>query len=281
MNPPFFSIVIPTRDRVSQLTACLQSIAALDYPRDRMEVIVVDDGGVEPLREATSAVPFQLIRITHGGPGQARNAGAARAKGDYLAFTADDCLVDARWLRELADAARRVAGAAVAGTVRHGLPGDPYATASHALTTALTASLKNGGASFFTPNNLAVPADAFREVGGFDAAFDFGAGEDRDFCARWIDRGIAIVEAPQAIVEHRHPLTFGSFLRQHFTYGRGSCLFRQRLRNRGGASRPPEPLRFYATLVQDAGRDSSSLLVVLSQLANACGYARQASSWRR
>src|SRR5690349_21254254 len=99
MSLPFFSIVILTRTRATQLADCKAAIAKLDYPSDRIELIVIDDDGVDSL-----------------GPGRARNAGAAKAAGDYLAFTGDDCRVDTRWLREMAAVAQRTPGAAIAGT---------------------------------------------------------------------------------------------------------------------------------------------------------------------
>ncbi len=45
---PFFSIIVPTYNRLRQLSACVQSLTCLDYPRDRFEVIVVDDGSKTP-----------------------------------------------------------------------------------------------------------------------------------------------------------------------------------------------------------------------------------------
>src|SRR5690348_17430989 len=48
---PFFSVIIPTHNRPKQLAACLRAIAEVDYPRDRFEVIVVDDGGSASLQE--------------------------------------------------------------------------------------------------------------------------------------------------------------------------------------------------------------------------------------
>ena len=50
-DAPNFSIVIPTYNRPEQLVFCLQACARLDYPCDRFEVIVVDDGGATPLDE--------------------------------------------------------------------------------------------------------------------------------------------------------------------------------------------------------------------------------------
>ena len=103
---PSVSIVIPTYGRPGQLAECLRSIAQLDYPRDRYEVIVVDDGGpslldpvVAPFR---AQVSLTLIRQRNAGPSAARNAGAERASGEYLAFTDDDCLLDPGWLGALA-----------------------------------------------------------------------------------------------------------------------------------------------------------------------------------
>ncbi len=46
--PPRVSVIVPTRDRTADLDECLGTLAGLDYPRGRLEVIVVDDGSVDP-----------------------------------------------------------------------------------------------------------------------------------------------------------------------------------------------------------------------------------------
>ena len=43
-TPARFSVVVPTYNRPARLAACLAAVAALDYPRDAFEVVVVDDG---------------------------------------------------------------------------------------------------------------------------------------------------------------------------------------------------------------------------------------------
>lgn len=93
---PFFSIIIPTYNRPERLATCIQSLAHLDYSRDRFEVIVVDDGSPMPLEPVVA--PFQnkfdvtLIKQPNAGPATARNTGAARASGQFLVFTDDDCM---------------------------------------------------------------------------------------------------------------------------------------------------------------------------------------------
>ncbi len=94
--PPIdFSIIVPTFQRPEGLRRCLAALLRMDYPADRYEVIVVDDGSdppVEPLvREAVGAATCRFIRQENHGPGPARNAGAAQARGRWLAFTDDDC----------------------------------------------------------------------------------------------------------------------------------------------------------------------------------------------
>src|SRR5262245_35313420 len=93
---PFISVIIPTYERVGQLSVCLGALVAQDYPRDHFEVLVVDDGsatspeaGVDAFRDRLNV---QFLTQRHAGPATARNFGAAHAKGDFLAFTDDDCV---------------------------------------------------------------------------------------------------------------------------------------------------------------------------------------------
>src|SRR5215510_13892949 len=88
MRQPFVSIVIPTYNRPSQLVRCLDGLAQLTYPENCFEVIVVDDGGPIDLTPAIARYRDQLnltlLRQSRGGPGVARNAGAAVAQGDII-----------------------------------------------------------------------------------------------------------------------------------------------------------------------------------------------------
>jgi GT2 family glycosyltransferase len=88
-----------------------------------------------------------------------------------------------------------------------------------------------------------MPASRFRELGGFDAAsFRLAAGEDRDFCARWRERGWPLRQVNAAVIHHFHQMTLPKFWRQCFGYGRGACTF-HRL----------EAMRGYNSLVRDSG----------------------------
>ena len=100
-----FSVVIPTFDRPHLLRASLESLVGQRFPRDRFEVIVVDDGGTVPAQAVAEAYMGQLsltvCRQSQAGPSAARNAGAERARAPYIAFLDDDCRADPAWLHEL------------------------------------------------------------------------------------------------------------------------------------------------------------------------------------
>jgi len=77
-------------------------LAALDYPGEKLEIIVVDDGSTDNTGEVAAAFDVNLIRLPASrGPSACRNAGAGEAKGDILAFLDSDCRAGRGWLKEL------------------------------------------------------------------------------------------------------------------------------------------------------------------------------------
>jgi GT2 family glycosyltransferase len=134
--------------------------------------------------------------------------------------------------------------------------------------------------AFFTSNNLAVPADLFRRVGGFNESFPLAAGEDREFCDRWQERGFHLRWVPDAVVRHAHGLSARAFWRQHLNYGRGAFHLRQARALRGEPALRLEPLSFYRRLVTYPLRARRSHpapvlmgLLSVAQVANALGFA--------
>jgi GT2 family glycosyltransferase len=130
---------------------------------------------------------------------------------------------------------------------------------------------------FFATNNLALPADRFHAIGGFDATFL--TSEDRELCNRWMYHGYPLTYASEALVYHAHMLTFGTFWWQHFNYGRGAFHFH---RTRARLHQEPmklEPKSFYLNMLRypflhRQGRVAWLLtaLVVMSQGASAAGF---------
>ena len=286
MNQPFFSIVIPTYNRPDRLKNCLQSISNLDYPRERFEVIIVDDGSSTPLEPVVT--PFhQQIEITfitqpNAGPASARNKGAAKARGKFLVFTDDDCQATANWLNSLETQFSQTPDSLLGGQTLNALPDNLYSTASQLLIDYLYEYYNTDckQASFFASNNFALSTEYFHQVGRFDTTFPLAAGEDREFCDRWLHHSYQMIAVPDAQIYHAHKLTLRSFWRQHFNYGRGAFHFHQLRSKRGVGEIKVEPLSFYFKLLNYPFLNPSnhqpplilSLLFFISQFANISGF---------
>ena len=284
-SKPFFSIVIPTYGRPQQLAICLDSLAHLDYPHDRFEVIVVDDGSENPPDAVVASfddrLAITLLRQPHTGPATARNAGAAQAKGSFLALTDDDCRPAPHWLSALAARFAVAPDCAIGGYTLNALPRNIYATASQMLVDYLYVyyNADPNQACFFASNNLALPTDRFWAAGGFDTIFPRAAAEDRDLCDRWLHHGYRLLYAPEALVYHSHALGFRTFLQQHFNYGRGAFHFHQARAQRGQCPVRLEPLKFYLGLLRSPLSQTPywpgvllTALMGLSQIANMAGF---------
>jgi cellulose synthase/poly-beta-1,6-N-acetylglucosamine synthase-like glycosyltransferase len=280
-------VVIATRDRPERLAACLESLAAQDYPRERFEVIVVEDGGDSGLHQMAARyrdrLQLRTLERPFAGRSAARNHGAARAGGELVAFTDDDTQPAPGWLRALATRHASVPGDALGGRTVSMSATNPYARVG-GLILDLAYAHQNSrlprAARFFAANNLALPADRFRKLGGFNP--QLGVSEDRELCDRWVEHGFGMTFVPEAVIRHATPTSLLDFCRKHFGYGRGAFAY-QRARWRRGLGLSGFDSSFYRGPVREtlldvaAQRDSTSLaLLVVWQALTAAGFAWEA-----
>ncbi|MGQ9684104.1 MAG: glycosyltransferase [Anaerolineae bacterium] len=291
---PEVSVIVPTYNRPQALRECLEALAAQTYPKQRLQVVVVDDGSPQAPTGAVAAVQARLevtlLCQDRKGPAEARNRGAEVAKGEYIAFTDDDCRPAPGWLQRLVEHLRMWAGCVVGGHTVNALTSNPYATASQMLIDYLYEYYNGnpGRARFLTSNNLAMPAATFRALGGFSRAYVRAAAEDRDFCDHCLHAGIRMVYVPEAVVYHAHRMGLRDFWRQHFHYGRGAAIYRQTHARRWLTAVRVEPSSFYLRLFSYPFRRADrtaprcqALLLGLAQVANAAGFVWQACIGQR
>lgn len=279
---PLFSIIIPTYNRPRQIVACLESLTRLDYPRDRFEVIVVDDGSDEPLDAVVE--PFQkvlnlvLLRQANAGPAAARNRAADKAQGRYIAFTDDDCMPARDWLQKLAACFAQKPVCIVGGRTVNALDNNPFSMTSQNIISMGYDHYNavRDQARFFASNNMVVPQQEFLELGGFDESFT--TSEDRELCDRWIHAGYPMTYAPEVVIYHAHPMTLRSFWKQHFNYGRGAFRFHQTRSQKGWGNFEIEGgyylrlLRYPFTHGQSRQGLTLTAVLFVSQVANAAGF---------
>jgi glycosyltransferase involved in cell wall biosynthesis len=275
------SVIVPTRDRPDRLRRCLE---ALERQTARgFEVVVVDDGSVDGRATADVVARWAHARLVVGtgrGPAAARNVGAAAAAGRLLCFTDDDCRPEPGWLDAIAGSVARGADV-VAGPTSTALVGNPWSVASQTITNYLMDESRDdarGTTGFAPTSNVACRAEVWRAV-PFDDRYPSAAGEDRDWCARLSEHGVAVRVEPGARVWHDQDLTLRTFWRQQVRYGRGALRFHHRT----GTGRGLQPVRFYTGLIRAGFAHGAvvGLLVLLAQVATAWGVIAEAVSTRR
>jgi glycosyltransferase involved in cell wall biosynthesis len=242
------SVIVCSRDREESLRAALRSILAVDYPA--FEVVIVDSA---PATDATSRVIQEAndhrVRYVHepgSGLSRARNSGIEAARGEILAFTDDDVVVDRSWLQAILRGFRRAARIdCVTGLV----VGAELETPSQAYFEA-----KVNWASSFQPRlydlaahrsddprypycagligtgaNFALSRSAAGSVGRFDEALGAGSppqgGEDLDYFLRVLLAGGTIAYEPASLVWHMHRRDESALVRQMYGYGAGLTAF--------------------------------------------------------
>lgn len=284
-----FSVVIPTYNRIPFLDTCVRGIAASDFPRDQLQIVVVNDGGDEiPLslvQDWKQRLNLCVVTQPNRGPAAARNFGVRHAQHNWVAFTDDDCVPAPDWLKHLGEALTTNPTAVVGGETVNGLSENVYAEASQTLVLFLmdyyyrvsdTASLL----AFFPANNFALARGTFEQLGGFDAAMRYA--EDRDFCARAAAAGFAFRYVASARVVHARAMNFWSFCRQHWAYGQGAFQYLERRTRADAKGLRLESLSFYAQMLGFPFKHRSpravlvAVLVVVSQIANGLGFLQAA-----
>lgn len=224
---PFVSVVIPTRDRGKELVECLESVYAQDYPADRIEIIVVDDGSVDETRKLAGGFPCKLLsNPSSRGQSFCRNLGAQEATAEIIALIDDDCVAGPTWLRDLAVYLQWDDLGAVGGYVDGYAPRsslERYEQAFSRLNLGKYILTGSGDSStFYIPTcNMLVRKSVFTELNGIRDSMHVG--EDVDFCWRLRDTGRRILYTPSGTVMHKHRNTLPTMLGRRADYGKSEA----------------------------------------------------------
>jgi cellulose synthase/poly-beta-1,6-N-acetylglucosamine synthase-like glycosyltransferase len=218
--------VIPARNAADTIAECIDSVLALDYPKDDFEVLVVDNASTDrtPAILERYADRVRVLYEPSRGPSHARNAGVRCARGGVIAFTDADCRVDPNWLTEIVPAVRDEDVGVAGGRILAARPCnyvERFGEAVHDHERALTAR----PSSVITANCAARKA-TLDAIGGFDPAFP--RSQDADLAFRLWGAGYRQVFVAGAVVYHRNERTLHGLMREGFQHGYWAVLLFER-----------------------------------------------------
>jgi mycofactocin system glycosyltransferase len=227
-SPPSVSIIIPVFNRPAEIEACLASLQVLDYPAEKIEVIVVDDASWDHTAAVVRRFDVRLIVQPHNqGQSAARNAGVAAADGEIIAFLDSDCTAQPDWLRSLTPYFQDPRVALVGGyvdTCYREKAMDRYEQVCSALNMGREPVMGRGDRSvFYVPTcNMLVRRQAYLQVGGLDERLQVG--EDVDLCWRLMAAKHHLLYRPEGAVRHKHRNRLLPGLLRRFDYGTSEAV---------------------------------------------------------
>ncbi len=220
---PSVSIIIPVRNRPQEIRACLTSLAKLNYPAEKIEILVVDDCSSDTTPAVIREFPVRLLALKmHRQASFCRNIAAGHANNEILAFIDSDCEADPDWLLDLTPVFREKSIAAVGGMIDSFYTInqlDQYEKVQSSLTISSWYKRSNELDRFFyVPScNFLVRRNCFKALGGFKN--DLHVGEDVDLCWRIQNSGLQVDYRPVGTIFHKHRNQLQAFCRRRFDYG--------------------------------------------------------------
>ncbi len=221
---PFVSIIVPAYNEGRNIAACVRSLLALDYPRKRMEVIVVDDASADDTSAQARALGARVLRNARNkGKAASLNRGIALARGELIATVDADSVVARNILKRMIGRFADPEVGSVTPSLKVLRPRsllDRVQQAEYSLNIFLRQTLSLMDSIHVTPGVFSLyRARALREVGGFDAG---NLTEDMEIALRLHDSGWRIENALDAVSYTLCPQGFRQLYRQRLRWYRGA-----------------------------------------------------------
>lgn len=219
-----YSIIVPVFNRPDEVDELLESL--LSQEEKDFEVIIVEDGSQVPCKKVCDKYADRLdlhyYYKDNSGPGQSRNYGAERAKGDYLLILDSDVVLPKGYIRAVSEELNREPADAFGGPdCAHESFTDTQKAISYSMTSFFTTGGIRGGKKKldkFYPRsfNMGIRRDVYQELGGFSK---MRFGEDIDFSIRIFKAGKRCRLFPEAWVWHKRRTDFRKFWKQVYNSG--------------------------------------------------------------
>ena len=226
MGKLFVSIIIPSYNSASTIGQAIKASLAQDYPENKMEIIVVDDGSTDNTRDVVKRyVDYKVTRsqshkVTYlwqekKGPAAARNRGWRRAKGDVIFFTDADCIPARDCLAVMTEDIVKKNIGVTAGTYGIKNRQSIVATSIHEEIMFRHLRMPNYINSFGTYNVL-IKRSILNGLGGFNENYLSSSAEDSDLSYRIIAKGYKIYFEKQSAVLHFYRENLYGYLKNQF-----------------------------------------------------------------
>ena len=220
-----YSIIVPVYNRPDEVDELLGSLT--EQTEKDFEVIIVEDGSSVTCEKVCNGYKATLdihyFMKENSGPGQSRNYGVARAKGEYVIILDSDVVLPPGYIESVSDELEKAPADAFGGPDKaHSSFTDIQKAISYSMTSFFTTggirgSKKKKLDKFYPRSfNMGVRRDVYNKLGGFSK---MRFGEDIDFSIRIFKAGCKCRLFPESWVWHKRRTDFKKFFRQVYNSG--------------------------------------------------------------
>lgn len=200
-NLPTVSVIVPVYNAEKNIGKLIESLLNQDYPKELLEIIVVDNNSTDKSRRIVKKYPVELLQERDVQSSYAaRNTGIRRARGEILAFIDSDCEAEAEWIKAgveaLTSGSADLAGGCVEFMYSKRRTASEYLDSVTQMHTASTINERDVAATA----NLFVRATLFDDIGLFPD--DVKSGGDWQWTGKAVKNGFRLVYAPKAVAKH-------------------------------------------------------------------------------
>jgi glycosyltransferase involved in cell wall biosynthesis len=227
---PTISVIVPVLNMGKTIRATLDSLMKLDYPEEKLEIIIVDGMSRDGTREIVKEYPVQLVDQEGRGLNAARNTGIKHSSGELLAYTDGDCVLPANWAMKIADNFNEPVIGFVGGTMqgydRSSILSNYLDESFFQVTPGFRYRIETNDLKlmqFPAGANMAFRRRSLERVKFFDENITYGF-DDLQPVEELGFKGFRIILDPDVKILHQHRSTLKELLKQHFNYGRGGTL---------------------------------------------------------
>jgi cellulose synthase/poly-beta-1,6-N-acetylglucosamine synthase-like glycosyltransferase len=216
---PSVAVIVPCWNEASTIAATAQSLLALDYPKDKLEIILVDDGSTDNTPEVMARFAqypqVRILRKENGGKHTALNAGIALTSAEFVGCLDADSFVEPDALREVLScftSPQIVAATAAMSVHKPKNILQHMQNAEYSFGITLRHTLASVGGVYVTPGPFSFyRRDIVEKLGGFRYGHQT---EDMEMALRIQQAGYGIENAPRARVYTKVPTTIGALVKQ-------------------------------------------------------------------
>jgi cellulose synthase/poly-beta-1,6-N-acetylglucosamine synthase-like glycosyltransferase len=215
---PKVSVIVATHNNEQTINECLKAIFELNYPKDSLEVIVVDGCSTDATVEIAEKYPGKVVSAPLNAPA-AYNFAMKMISNEVLGFIDSDAKVEKEWLNKLITYLDDPQVAGVSGSIETWNKENPWAKSIGYDIKNRYARLKKYVVRVATMN-LLLKKSAVEAVGGFDE--NLPSQYDTDLGFRITSKGYKVIYEPSAKCYHFHRSTVNGYFRQQLQYGKNT-----------------------------------------------------------